>query len=149
MSYMFSNCESLSSLPDISKWNTSNVGGMSYMFSNCELLTSLPDISKWNISSVGYMSYMFSNCKSLVSLPDISNWVPRWHCSFRYAFENCKSLTKRPNIHKICDQLEEVKKKYWSIEKKEYRYYYDNKEGESFSDIFKGCDNLPSDCIIF
>ena len=29
MSYMFSNCRSLSSLPDISKWNTNNVTDMS------------------------------------------------------------------------------------------------------------------------
>ena len=48
MSSMFSNCESLKSLPDISKWNTNNVNDMSSMFSNCESLKSLPDISKWN-----------------------------------------------------------------------------------------------------
>ena len=33
---MFLNCKSLSSLPDISKWNTENVLDMSYMFSNCK-----------------------------------------------------------------------------------------------------------------
>ena len=33
MSYMFSGCSSLSSLPDISKWNTNNVRNMSYMLS--------------------------------------------------------------------------------------------------------------------
>ena len=32
MSGMFSECKSLSSLPDISKWNTNNVTNMSYMF---------------------------------------------------------------------------------------------------------------------
>ena len=32
MSYMFYGCESLSSLPDISKWNTSNVNDMWSMF---------------------------------------------------------------------------------------------------------------------
>ena len=48
MSYMFNNCRSLSSLPDISKWNTNNDTNMSNMFSYCRLVTSLPDISKWN-----------------------------------------------------------------------------------------------------
>ena len=48
MSYMFYNCESLISLPDISKWNTNNVKDMCYMFCNCYSLSSLPDISKWN-----------------------------------------------------------------------------------------------------
>ena len=46
MSYMFSWCSSLSSLPDISKWDTSNVNNMSYIFSYCRSLSSLPDISK-------------------------------------------------------------------------------------------------------
>ena len=41
MSYMFYNCESLSSLPDLSKWNTDNVTDMSYIFHNCELLSFL------------------------------------------------------------------------------------------------------------
>ena len=38
MSYMFDDCSSLSSLFDISKWNTNNVTDMSYMFRNCSLL---------------------------------------------------------------------------------------------------------------
>ena len=46
MSYMFCECSSLSSLPDISKWNTNNVTNMSEMFYNCSSLSSLPDISK-------------------------------------------------------------------------------------------------------
>ena len=45
MTYMFYNCYSLLSLPDISKWNTSNVINMSYLFSHCKLILSLPDIS--------------------------------------------------------------------------------------------------------
>ena len=43
------------------------------IFSNCESLESLPDIDKWEINLVSDMSYMFYNCKSLLSLPDISN----------------------------------------------------------------------------
>ena len=35
MSYMFNRCSSLSSLPDISKWNTNNVTDMSYMLREC------------------------------------------------------------------------------------------------------------------
>ena len=33
MSYMFDGCKSLTSLPDISNWNTNNVTNMSFMFS--------------------------------------------------------------------------------------------------------------------
>ena len=52
MSYMFFGCSSLSSLPDISKWNTNNITNMYGMFYGCLLLSSLPDISKWNTNNV-------------------------------------------------------------------------------------------------
>ena len=59
MSYMFSNCSSLISLPDISKWNTNNVKDMSYMFYYCSSLVSLPDVSEWNTNNVTDMSRCF------------------------------------------------------------------------------------------
>ena len=46
MNNMFYHCFSLSSLPDISNWNTNNVNKMSYIFEECSSLLSLPDISK-------------------------------------------------------------------------------------------------------
>ena len=49
---MFYGCKSLKSLPDISKWNTSNVTDMSRMFYCFSSLSSLPDISKWKTSNV-------------------------------------------------------------------------------------------------
>ena len=60
---MFLGCSSLSSLQDISKWNTNNVTNMSNMFYYCSSLSSLPDISKWNTNNVINMSYMFDGCK--------------------------------------------------------------------------------------
>ena len=71
---MFYGCSSLSSLSDISKWNTINVTYMSDMFSRCSSLLSLPDISKWNTSNVKNMNWLFCRCSSLSSLPDISKW---------------------------------------------------------------------------
>ena len=73
MSYMFSDCDCLLSLPDISKLNTKNVIDMNHMFYFCESLESL-DISKWDTKNVTNMSYMFSYCKSLKTFPNISNW---------------------------------------------------------------------------
>ena len=70
MSNMFNGCRSLSSLPDISEWNTNNVTDMSYMFNGCRSLKSLPDISKWNTNNETDMSYMFNWCTSLTFLPD-------------------------------------------------------------------------------
>ena len=37
-------------------------------------LEFLPDISKWNLSNVNNISGLFFNCSSLISLPDISQW---------------------------------------------------------------------------
>ena len=59
-------CSLLSSLPDISKWNTNNVKNMSEMFYNCSSLSSLPDISKWNTNNVEEMIAVFENCFSLL-----------------------------------------------------------------------------------
>ena len=66
MRYMFNNCVLLSSLPNISKWNTNNINDMSWMFANCISISSLPDISKWNTSNVNNMSEMFYNCRSFI-----------------------------------------------------------------------------------
>ena len=43
MSYMFSDCNALTSLPDISKWDTKNVTNMSDMFSGCNALKNIPN----------------------------------------------------------------------------------------------------------
>ena len=100
ISYMFSNCEQLSSLPYISEWNTSNVFNMSYMFSNCKSLISLPDISKWDTANVTNIKNMFSNCEKLSSLSDISKWNTNNVTDMSYMFSNCKSLLYLPNISK-------------------------------------------------
>ena len=64
---MFSKCQKLESLPDISKWDTSNVEDMSWMFFECRLLKTFPDISIWNIKKAKNMKFMFLNCNKLPS----------------------------------------------------------------------------------
>ena len=44
------------------------VTDMSEMFYGCNSLISLPDLSKWNTSNVKYMNSMFYGCNSLISL---------------------------------------------------------------------------------
>ena len=100
VSHMFENCRSLVSLPDISDWNTTNVTSMSHMFCKCSSLISLPDISKWNLENVINMSHMFENCSSLISLPDISDWNSTNVTDMRSMFDNCSSLNVFPDISK-------------------------------------------------
>lgn len=60
MNYMFSGCQSLTTL-DVSTFNTSNVTDMRSMFNSCGSLTAL-DLSSWNTSKVTNMRAMFSGC---------------------------------------------------------------------------------------
>ena len=46
--------------------DTNNVTDMYRMFYNCSSLSSLPDISKWNTNNVKDMHEMFKNCYSLL-----------------------------------------------------------------------------------
>ena len=62
MKDMFYGCSSLLSLPDISKWNTSDVIDISGMFYNCSSLTSFLDISKWNTFNATNMKSMLFGC---------------------------------------------------------------------------------------
>jgi len=100
ISYMFYECNKLSSIPDNSYWNTSNVVNMSYMFYGCDKLSSLPDISKWNTEKVTNMCYMFSYCHQLSSLPDISNWDTSNVTDMSYMFYDCYKLSSLPDISK-------------------------------------------------
>ena len=67
-----------------------NVTNMSYMFYDCSSLISLPDISNWNTNNVTNMSWMFNNCSSLIYLPDMNNFILS---SNNYIFFNfCKII---------------------------------------------------------
>ena len=63
---IFTNCSSLKSLPDISKWNTKNVINMREMFSFCNSLNSFPDISKWELNEELDYSSIFLGCKGKI-----------------------------------------------------------------------------------
>lgn len=108
MSYMFSNCASLTTIPQL---NTANVVNMSYLFQGCVSLTSvalldttnvidmsgmfadcgnLTTIPQLNTSNVVYMDSMFSGCTSLTTLPQLNT------SNLKYAgfmFNYCSSLT--------------------------------------------------------
>ena len=56
--------KSLTSLPDISKWDLHSISDMENMFEYCENLTSIPDISKWDIHSVKAVREMFCGLKN-------------------------------------------------------------------------------------
>ena len=60
---MFSRCESLKSLPNISRWNKVNVMNMSSMFSHCKSLENFPKILSWKINNDINIDEIFFGCK--------------------------------------------------------------------------------------
>jgi len=66
MKCMFYECLSISSLPDISKWNTNNVSNITDIFKGCSSLSSLPDISKWNTNNITDIASMFNKCLNII-----------------------------------------------------------------------------------
>ena len=128
MSYMFYDCNSLQSLPDICEWTTKYVNNMSCMFSGCKSLQSLPDISKWDTKNVIDMSWMFSWCNSLQSLPVISNWNTKNVINMNSMFNGCSSLKSLPDFSK------------WNINKKLKREsMFDGVDKKLIPKKFQGC----------
>ena len=90
---MFQNCESLSSLPDVSKWNMNNVNKMNEMFKNCEMLNNWPKLSRWKIKEDTEKDNMFQGCILLDLMYD------------KYkGFGNIKKIVN--SAHKVYTKLE-------------------------------------------
>ena len=58
------------------------------MFTHCPI-SEIPDISKWDVSNILNMSYMFSGCIKLTAFPNIFNWEIKNHANMRGIFYNC------------------------------------------------------------
>ena len=92
MSHMFYDCYTLISLSDNNEISNIKIyiTNSHCMFRGCKSLISLPDISKWNTSNVKYMNGMFSECNSIISLPYISKWNTSNVCDMREMFRELK-----------------------------------------------------------
>ena len=84
---MFQNCSSLTTIPQL---NTNNVIFMNYMFQNCSSLTTIPQL---NTSKVNYMPYMFSGCSKLKTIDLTHMNITSSSNSYNFAY-GCYSLTK-------------------------------------------------------
>ena len=98
LSFIFSGCTSLISLPDLSLWDTCKITDFSNMFKDCSSLKSLPDISNWNTYKVNNMKNMFYGCSSLISLPEISKWNIGNVTDLSGMFYKCSSLKMFPHL---------------------------------------------------
>ena len=95
MSYMFSGCNKLQSIPKLNI-DTSKCTSMNDMFTDCNSLTSI-DLSNFNTSKVAYMNGMFNDCQALEHIEGIIDM---------------RSCTSYNNMFYRCDKLSGVKIKY-------------------------------------
>ena len=116
MSYMFDNCQNLSSL-DLSKFNTAKVTNMCAMFTHCQNLSSL-DLSKFNTANVTDMSWMFSDCQ--LSSLDLSNF-------------NTEKVREMYNMFSFCQKLSSLNLTNFNTEKVTNMDY-----------MFNGCSDLTT-----
>jgi surface protein len=74
LSLMFESCSSITNIPNINSWDTSNVTDMSYMFQAAELFDD--NIGNWNVSNVIDMTSMFDSAFLFNNggSSTISNW---------------------------------------------------------------------------
>ena len=84
---MFSGCKSLSSLPNISVWDSSNFQQFYSIFSGCESLTTLPDLDKWPFSDHKYFG-MYYGCLSLSFIPQKKSYGDSLYKQ-EFDFVNC------------------------------------------------------------
>ena len=114
MSYMFGNCNSLSSL-DLSKLNTAKVENMAYMFYYCRSLSSL-NLSNINTANVKNMAYMFYYCRSLSSL-NLSNINTANVKNMAYMFYYCQSLSSLNLSNINTANVTDMEKMFYSCSK--------------------------------
>ena len=88
--FSFSN---ISSISDISNWDTKNVTFMDNIFYYCFNL-------KYNTSKLKNIGQLFGSCCSLESLPDISKLDTCNLDNISGLFQGCESLKKIPDISK-------------------------------------------------
>ena len=93
MSYMFNNCTSLTSAPNLPD-STPNTSGYTYMFAGCTSLTTAPILPATAVSQSCY-SFMFSGCTSLTTAPALPATTLSTYC-YNRMFAGCTSLTTVP-----------------------------------------------------
>ena len=71
--------------------NTSSVENMQALFGDCNSLTTIINLSKFDTASSTIMGYMFYDCWNLKYL-DLSNFDTSKVTSVEYMFYGCRSL---------------------------------------------------------
>ena len=94
MTSMFEDCAQITTIPNINKWNTSNVKSMTAMFERATQFNQ--DISGWNVSNVESMHFMFEEAKAFNQ--NLGTWVITGEADLENIFTksgmSCESYSK-------------------------------------------------------
>ena len=89
---MFSGNHQLTTVGDLSDWNTAHNTDISYMFYDDLNLQNIGTLDKWNTSNVVFMNHAFDSTPNLATIGDLSQWQT---CNVRdmsYMFNNDLTL---------------------------------------------------------
>lgn len=144
MSFLFSTCSKLTTIPNL---DTSNCKNMQYMFASCFDITNWSFVAKWDTSKVENMSNMFLSCVGLTSMPtlNMSNVT-----NASEMFMNCSNMTNIiPGI--IGSKLQNAKGMFSGCIKLDIKNISDyttifgrNNNLTNVSYLFKGCSALSN-----
>lgn len=146
ISWAFSDCKSLKTIPGIEKWDTASLMYMGGAFAGCSGFTAL-DVSHFDTASVVEMESAFSGLASLTSL-DLSNFDTRNVKYMYYLFSGCSALTAldldsfdTSNVTDMHDMFDGCK----SLKSLKVGGF-DTQNVTDASAMFYGCSSLKLDC---
>ena len=92
MTRMFQGMTSLQSV-NVGPWDVSNVELFYHMFNSTTNLTSVGNLSNWDIGSARRMENMFAGAHSLTTIGNIGNWNSDYIINLNSMFNNAQSIT--------------------------------------------------------
>ena len=95
-SYMFQNCRSLTTAPELPATTLANYC-YAYMFQGCTSLTTAPELPATKLATNCYIN-MFQNCTSLTTAPSVLPATTLTNYCYAYMFRGCTSLETAPEL---------------------------------------------------
>ena len=143
--HMFCDNNKLKKL-DLSKWDVSNVKTVYDMFDDCYALTTIGNVSNWNTSNMVDLGGFMNGCNNFEGSNgtlDLSGWDTSNVISMGEMFRACKKLTQ---IKLNNFDTSKVTDGSWTGAGSGIYYEYGNNSNEykGMSIMFKDCPNLTS-----
>lgn len=131
---MFSGNHQLTTVGDLSDWNTANCTDISHMFYDDLNLQNIGTLDKWNTSNVVFMAHAFDSTPNLATIGDLSQWQTGSVQDMSYMFNNDLTLknSQKANDSSIKEQKQESKLttlgdlSNWDTSKTKYMSYMFN-----------------------